>query len=502
MTYIFLVGLSLATSKAFASDVADNIYNVTQSPFNAYGDGIHDDTAAISLAIAAASTASRSVGQSGGTVLLPTGTYLVSSTITVPTGVTLTGVNGNSRLSSATTILLAASSLSTVVALDGGPGSGSVSLQNLSIFRSGTTVPAGSVAVNVTSQNYTVMQDVNISGHDIGYSITGGLGFKAYRVLVYNSTTAYAKVSDSPQATFIDCSFGRNGTTSPTYAFPTSAVILSSGADTISFLRCQFYRTLTNGLYFQGYSNPNGIVYMTNCHMEGPQSAITSDQNTTQIQRVLITGSTINLGTSYNLVTLNSATTPVEWGISNNEITAQINFTHGGAVSITDNRIVGNFSIAGSSFVVSGNKFYSSGNVTGNFSNLVFSNNVFDGTATTLDDSLSTGRKAILGNVSIAGYSNSQLLPDNYLKLGTGTSFAVQRFTGTLDINGHAAFAHGIWSGHRAGLIAQAFWKGNSGEMKSMNVDHVDGDGISISGGGANRPYRVTFIYSNELDPW
>lgn len=60
-------------------------YNVKAAAFGAIGNGVADDTAAIAAAITAATT-------TGGTVFLPLGTYKVTSTLTIPSGVRLMGV--------------------------------------------------------------------------------------------------------------------------------------------------------------------------------------------------------------------------------------------------------------------------------------------------------------------------------------------------------------------------------------------------------------------------
>ncbi len=60
--------------------------NVTD--FGATGNGTTDDTAAIVAAIAAAAPSS---ARTGNTVYFPAGTYLVSSTLTVPVGLILQG---------------------------------------------------------------------------------------------------------------------------------------------------------------------------------------------------------------------------------------------------------------------------------------------------------------------------------------------------------------------------------------------------------------------------
>ena len=63
-----------------------NLYVVTSPPFSAQADGVTDNTAAFSNALAAASA------NGGGIVFVPAGSYRLNGTLTVPTGVELKGV--------------------------------------------------------------------------------------------------------------------------------------------------------------------------------------------------------------------------------------------------------------------------------------------------------------------------------------------------------------------------------------------------------------------------
>jgi hypothetical protein len=69
-----------------------DIINVKDPAYGAKGDGVTDDTAAIVAAIAAAAAAVS--GATGAAVYFPTGTYMISSTITLPNRVALHGANG------------------------------------------------------------------------------------------------------------------------------------------------------------------------------------------------------------------------------------------------------------------------------------------------------------------------------------------------------------------------------------------------------------------------
>ena len=107
------------------------------------------------------------------------------------------------------------------------------------------------------------------------------------------------------------------------------------------------------------------------------------------------------------------------------------------------------------------------------------------------------------GNVGIGETSPAAKLDVNgYIQTQDDIPFSVKRYTGTLGSIGTRTFPHGITSGDYKGLIVQAWCKGNSGEMKPVNVDYMDENDIRIIGGIANRPYRVTIIYTNSSHTW
>ena len=79
------VDTTLADALASVRATNNLVFNVTQSPFNAVGDGATLDDTAILAAINAA------VAVTGGTVYFPPGTYLVSSTLPITAGVRFLG---------------------------------------------------------------------------------------------------------------------------------------------------------------------------------------------------------------------------------------------------------------------------------------------------------------------------------------------------------------------------------------------------------------------------
>lgn len=84
---VLISGTASYIKDAIAAAQASVFYNVV-ADYDATGDGAADDTAEIQAAINAASAAG------GGTVIFPEGTYLITSSLTLPSNVHLLGVGG------------------------------------------------------------------------------------------------------------------------------------------------------------------------------------------------------------------------------------------------------------------------------------------------------------------------------------------------------------------------------------------------------------------------
>ena len=94
---------------------------------------------------------------------------------------------------------------------------------------------------------------------------------------------------------------------------------------------------------------------------------------------------------------------------------------------------------------------------------------------------------------------------DGYLRAGRGGSnptFQIMRFTGTLDGSGSALINDGMSTGYNRVLMVQGFYKGNSAEAVSLNVDYVNSGNFQVSGGIPGRPYRVSIMYSQDGAGW
>ena len=108
-----------------------------------------------------------------------------------------------------------------------------------------------------------------------------------------------------------------------------------------------------------------------------------------------------------------------------------------------------------------------------------------------------------IGNVGIGKTNPAAKLDVNgYIQTQDNLPFSIRRYTGTLGTIGSRTFAHGIGNGHHKGLIVQAWCRGNTNEMIPMDVEYMDGGQIRIINGIANRPYRVTIMYTSSDHVW
>jgi len=465
--------------------------------FGAKGDGTTDDTIAMQSALNFVSN------NGGGLVIVPNGSYYTTATIIVPANTTLSGMSLGTNLSSTNVKIIAELAVSPVVELNGTPGASQTSLRNIAITRVVGTIPSGVIGVKVASTDYSSLVDVNIFRHAIPLSIEGQLSCNCERVVIYGVTDAYAVIKDIPQVTFTNCSFGRNGGELGLVA--NDIIRISGAADTINFIRCQLNPTVTgvaNAINFKDYhGGGNGIVHLDACHIENMTKIIVSDSLTLSIPRFTMTGCTVSNAVSNPFIELHANTSIAEWNISNCVITGTTTFTKGSILTLIGNRFSGAVSLALSVANVTGNTFNTGASLSGVWSNLVFSNNIFDGLAQVLTDT-STGIKHIFGNVSTDGYTNKNILNGDYLKIGSGISYGIKRYTGVIDGSGNAVVSSGIGTPHYAVLTCQGFYKGGGTEAIPLTLLYIDGGSIAFGGGIAGAKFRITLIFTDTLDAW
>jgi hypothetical protein len=126
--------------------------NVKNAPFNAYGDGIHDDTVAIQTAINSCVTSNRCA------IYLPTGTYLVSGTLTIP---------GGYPSSYPSLVLRGDGPGLTIIAATNYPGQGAIG--NIIYVRSGTVVGTYMPILSGLTQGSTSITVSNTTGWKPGF---------------------------------------------------------------------------------------------------------------------------------------------------------------------------------------------------------------------------------------------------------------------------------------------------------------------------------------------
>lgn len=126
--------------------------NVTSPPYGAVGDGATDDAAAFAKALAAA--------QSGDTVYVPPGTYLLGAFVLVPSGVTLRGRGASSLL-----VSIIDNAWNGVGPTDPPPPNGSSKVRMLVVSEAeGVTIRRLGLDVN-TSLNYPEAISIQHSSH-------------------------------------------------------------------------------------------------------------------------------------------------------------------------------------------------------------------------------------------------------------------------------------------------------------------------------------------------
>lgn len=106
---------------------------------------------------------------------------------------------------------------------------------------------------------------------------------------------------------------------------------------------------------------------------------------------------------------------------------------------------------------------------------------------------------------SVFTVNGANIEADGYVRAGRGGSnpaFQVARFTGTLDGSGNASISTGLANSNTRVLSVDAFYRGNSNEAMTLNIDAVTGGAIQISGGIPGRQYRVSIVYSSDTAGW
>lgn len=214
----------------FFSKVLGVIFNVKDEEYGAVGDGVTDDTSAITAAITAADSAG------GGAVFLPAGTYLTSSQLTVPEGVSIVGTG-----SDAVSISMD-SALGTTLNYSGGSGSGVQVLSGVSLT-SEQTCAGIKIFMSTTTR-------LTISGCHLG---DGSLSTGPMIQVNGPGTTA--------RLTVIDCVFESGGGSSD------DAIVMGSGTSTVRLSGCRWIGHSLSGVGVAAFLL-QGAVFISDCYFD------------------------------------------------------------------------------------------------------------------------------------------------------------------------------------------------------------------------------------------
>ncbi len=242
----------------------ESFYNVQAPPYNAAGNGVADDTAAIQAAINAANTAG------GGVVCIPQGTYLVTPSGSPAVALTLLGGSAgyqNVRIvgAGATTSVIKKNGNGTLLQLSGAtaPSTGATHCRWCTVDSLGFD---GGSHTGVVFQCYYAdnifMRDVNVNNNaDIILDSAEFWDSRFYNV-VFGGSGSTAANTDAPNV-YLRCSAASSGFGSST-----------GTTNMIVFHGCRWEAFLTGALKVaQGPGSSSGVnsVFVTDCKMETSQ---------------------------------------------------------------------------------------------------------------------------------------------------------------------------------------------------------------------------------------
>lgn len=483
---------------------------ISVKDFGAKGDGTTDDYASIQAALNYANSSGIFAA-----VLLPPGSYRVSTGLIIPAGVTLYSEAGGEGYDgtdfTGASEIVGDLSLPVIITLDGQSASSSTNMRRIFVRRAAGTIPASSVGVKVTNTDHCILEDVVVRRNAIGISVTGQLAVSLISCNTTECTDAHLLLQQVVEVTTINTRFGRNGGGD----LPASCYVRLTGfVDTISFVRCQFNQSgpFVNGpiFHFSSYNSPNGIITVDDCHAEsfdGPL-ILQDGPGSSSIQRFTLSSSQIHSdATDRELIGALPAGLDQFMMVGNSSIIGKMTFDQQTKLTVANNFIQGVLSINSGSGVVSGNKLYSGLNIAGTFPDgidhsLVVCGNNLLGSGTV--KVTATGNVLCYGNITASASENNQLIN----KIGGGfiqtqdVAYTVKRLTGTLNASGTVTITLPMSNSNLKVLDASGFYKGGSGEARPMVVSYIDGNSIALTGGTASSRYRVSILYSQDNDVW
>lgn len=288
-----LLVISSSTSNWYWVRRRENL-NACPEWFGAVGDAFDagtDDYAAFSAAL---------IHPAVSNVVLDAKSYRLSAGIVVGAGKGIIGLGQNHSLNSGffSSELIFDTSVLKCVSLDGGAGNVSVCLKGVEITRSGLnntsyTAPVNSVGLEVTRGDHVVIEDCYVWNHHSNIVVKAQLQIQINRCCFALAGNTHANLIGAPEILFTNCRFGRNGLPSGTVSTQ-NYIRVTGNVDTLRFSGCVFADasgTPDYFCFFDTYSNPNGIFYFENCHIEG-WTILFLTQGTTKVQRLVLNACT------------------------------------------------------------------------------------------------------------------------------------------------------------------------------------------------------------------
>ena len=122
----------------------------------------------------------------------------------------------------------------------------------------------------------------------------------------------------------------------------------------------------------------------------------------------------------------------------------------------------------------------------------VISNNSFTGWQFVLPATLQSTIALNNGSIDPGDFASGFLIGNQKTK----------RITSTLNGSGNITIAHGISLAQQKVLLAQAYYRGSSGEMAPLQITAIDGVNVIATGGIASAACRITLFYSETQQGW
>jgi hypothetical protein len=296
--------------------------------FGAIGDGSANDAPAINNAITAAVS-------NGLPVVVPSGTYRITSTIVVSAGVVLQGTSFLPGAPVAGSRIVADAGLAVAVDLIGGGNNGTAALKDITVTRAGTSPATSTIGIRSNCGYNLWFENVMAENHGICWmflsNISIGAGISAHLTNCYSAraTDAHIVVDSWPEVYWMSGRIGDDG--SGDYSCNTHVRCqgglnnTAGGPNTVTFIGVQFNQGSNKTAHWWELVNLNGDIpdidagnfYAIGCHIEGVSSAYFYSDATWNIwPRIFIDNCFFN-----DVIpgfALNAATSLSEWRLTNN----------------------------------------------------------------------------------------------------------------------------------------------------------------------------------------